>query len=106
MICATPVRSAFRMAALITAALPSLLPAQAGGGGTLDEMRASIWVAEEYRKIGLTPLGEDGTYFQWFNIVRTRISTTASRVAIGGQSLALYLDIIPTCDMSMPRWRG
>lgn len=33
-------------------------------GGTIDEMRASIWVAEQYRKIGLKPLGEHGTYFQ------------------------------------------
>ena len=24
-------------------------------GGTLDEMRASMWVAEQYRRIGLTP---------------------------------------------------
>src|SRR6476469_8359570 len=28
-------------------------------GGTIDEMRASVWVAEQYRKIGLKPMGED-----------------------------------------------
>src|SRR5215510_270451 len=37
-------------------------------GGTVDEMRASIWVAEQYRKIGLKPMGEDGTFFQWFDM--------------------------------------
>lgn len=26
-------------------------------GGTLDEMRASMWVAEQYRRIGLQPAG-------------------------------------------------
>ena len=64
-------------------------------GGTLDEMRASMWVAEQYRRIGLQPAGEGGTWFQWFNIVRTRVSVTSSRAAIGGQSLTLFGDIIP-----------
>ncbi|MEO6446390.1 MAG: M28 family peptidase [Gemmatimonadaceae bacterium] len=64
-------------------------------GGTLDEMRASIWVAQQYRQIGLQPLGEDGTYFQWFNIVRTRISTTSSRVTIAGNPMTVFGDIIP-----------
>src|SRR5512141_1558528 len=41
--------------------------------GTLDEMRASIWIADEMRKIGLTPRGDGGTYFQWWNMRRTRI---------------------------------
>jgi hypothetical protein len=64
-------------------------------GGTLDEMKASIWVADQYAKIGLEPAGEDGTWYQWFNIVRTRVSLTESRVTIDGQSMALYGDIIP-----------
>ena len=29
--------------------------------GTLDEMRASMWVADQLRTIGLAPKGEDGT---------------------------------------------
>ncbi len=53
-------------------------------GGTIDELRASLWVAEMYKKIGLAPMGDEGTYFQWFNMTRTRVSTTASRIAIGG----------------------
>ena len=63
-------------------------------GGTLDELRASGWVAEQYRALGLEPLGEDGTYFQWFNITRTRVSLTTSQVAIGGSAVALWRDII------------
>ena len=64
-------------------------------GGTLDELKASIWVAEQYRHIGLEPAGDDGTWFQWFNITRTRVSVTASRALIAGQSMALFGDLIP-----------
>ena len=64
-------------------------------GGTLDEMRASMWVAEMYRQIGLKPAGDDGTWYQWFNIIRTRVSVTSSRATIAGQSLTLLGDVIP-----------
>jgi hypothetical protein len=64
-------------------------------GGTLDELRASIWVAEQYRRIGLTPAGDEGTWFQWFNVTRTRVSITSSRATIAGRPLTLFGDIIP-----------
>ena len=64
-------------------------------GGTIDEMRASIWVAEQYRKIGLKPMGEDGTFFQWFDMTRTRVSVTASKASIAGRAMALFGDFIP-----------
>ena len=51
-------------------------------GGTLDELRASSWLAEQIRAIGMEPAGDDGTYFQWFNLQRTRLtqgSTPAHR---------------------------
>ncbi len=64
-------------------------------GGTLDEMRASIWIADQYRRIGLEPAGDEGTWFQWFNIVRTRVSVTASRATIAGQAMTLFRDAIP-----------
>ncbi len=64
-------------------------------GGTIDELRASVWVADQYRQIGLLPMGEHGTYYQWFNIVRTRVSTEGSRASVGGQPMTLHRDIIP-----------
>src|SRR5262245_56195012 len=48
--------------------------------GTLDEMRASMWLADEMEKIGLKPLGEDGSWFQWWNMRRTRLSSVSSAV--------------------------
>ena len=66
--------------------------------GTLDEMRASMWLADEMRKIGLVPKGEDGTFFQWWNMRRTRISTVSSSVTFRGKPLALWTDVTPTSN--------
>ena len=79
--------------------------------GTLDELRASVWVAEQLRKIGVSPAGTDGTFFQWWNMRRTRISTVASSVHIGGRALALWTDITPNgnaqVDVTGPTvWAG
>ncbi len=41
--------------------------------GTLDELKASMWIGEKYRKLGLIPLGDDGTYFQFFTMERNVI---------------------------------
>jgi len=59
--------------------------------GTIDELRASGWVAERAREAGLEPAGEDGSYFQWFTLRRTRQSVT-SRIVVDGQRLALWQD--------------
>ena len=66
--------------------------------GTLDEMRASMWLADEMRKIGLTPKGDDGTFFQWWNMKRTRISSVSSSVTFKGKPMALWTDITPTSN--------
>src|SRR5215213_3513007 len=66
--------------------------------GTVDEMRASMWLAEEMRKIGLVPKGEDGGWFQWWNMRRTRLSSTSSSVTFRGKPLALWTEITPTSN--------
>lgn len=66
--------------------------------GTLDEMRASIWTAEQLRSIGLEPMGEGGTFFQWFNMRRTRVSTVGSSVRIGGKPFTMWTDISPASN--------
>src|SRR4051812_10441462 len=40
--------------------------------GTPDEFRAAAWVAQKAQEAGLKPAGDDGTYFQFYNIKRTR----------------------------------
>jgi cyanophycinase len=79
-------------------------------GGTIDELRASVWIAEQLRAIGLEPLGDDGSYLQWWNIRRTRIGAS-STVRIGTRDFALWRDIATTAnapiDLSAPTvWAG
>jgi hypothetical protein len=78
--------------------------------GTIDELRASGWVAERAREAGLEPAGEDGTYFQWFPLRRTRQSAT-SKISVDGQTLALWRDVtlqgISEADIDAPIvWLG
>src|SRR5262245_27658610 len=63
-------------------------------GGTLDEMAASVWVAERARLAGLQPAGDNGTYFQLFPLERFRVSAS-SPVSLGGKALRMGRDVIP-----------
>ena len=63
--------------------------------GTVDEMRASVWVAEQLRAMGVKPAGQDGSYFQWWNMLVTRVSTMSSSASVGGKTLTLWKDIVP-----------
>ena len=56
--------------------------------GTLDELKASMWLAEKYRSIGLLPAGDDGTYLQFFNLWRNHISDK-STIKINNVNLKL-----------------
>jgi hypothetical protein len=61
--------------------------------GTLDELRASVWLAEQARAIGLEPAGDDGTYFQFWPMRRIRLAGT-SKVSLGGTPLELWKDVV------------
>ena len=67
-------------------------------GGTLDEMRASMWVGDQYARIGLKPMGDNGTWYQWFNMRRSRVSTTSSSIRIAGKPFALWTEATPTSN--------
>lgn len=62
-------------------------------GGTLDEMDASVWIAERAREAGLLPAGDNGTYFQWFPLERFRTSP-GSTVSIGGTALRMGRTVV------------
>jgi hypothetical protein len=61
--------------------------------GTPDELKIAVWLAEKARAIGLRPGGDDGTYFQFFSMVRNRISAS-STVAIGDHPFTLWTDVM------------
>lgn len=73
--------------------------------GTLDELRAAAWVAQRAQEAGLKPAGDDGTYFQFFNLKR-KVVDSSSTVNINGNSLALWEDAWVTvpaeAKMEMP----
>jgi len=62
--------------------------------GTLDELTASVWLADRARDAGLEPAGDDGTYFQWFPVERFRVSE-GSRVTLAESDLQVGLNVVP-----------
>ena len=60
--------------------------------GTIDELKASMWLVEKYRAIGLLPAGDDGTYLQFFTMWRNQISDNAT-IRLNGKKLSLWKDI-------------
>ncbi len=61
--------------------------------GTLDELKVSVWWAEELRKAGLKPAGDDGSYFQFFSLYRNRVSPS-SAILINGKALLLWKEAL------------
>ena len=57
--------------------------------GTIDELRAAVWIAEQAQKAGLKPAGEDGTFFQFFPLHRSTIADY-STVIINQKPLSLW----------------
>lgn len=60
--------------------------------GTLDELKASMWLVEKYRSIGLLPAGDDGTYLQFFNLWRNHISDNTI-IKINNTPLQLWKEV-------------
>ncbi len=61
--------------------------------GTIDELKASMWIAKKLQESGIEPAGDDGTYFQFFSLQRNRISP-ASTIKIGDRSLKLWKEVM------------
>ena len=60
--------------------------------GTLDELKAAMWLGEKYRSIGLKPAGDDGTYFQYFTLWRNQISEQ-TKIELNDKKLSLWHDV-------------
>lgn len=77
------------------------LYAQAGinfrgrAAGTIDELNAAMWMGKRMKEEGFEPAGDNGTYFQYFNLIRHRISD-ASTILIGDKKLKLWEDALLT----------
>lgn len=63
--------------------------------GTVNELSASAWLARKAQEAGLAPAGDNGTYFQFFTMIRHRIAPN-STISINGQSLPLWKEALVT----------
>ncbi len=63
--------------------------------GTPDELRAAVWVAQKAMEAGLKPAGDDGTYFQFFNLKRT-VTGNNGTFSINQKNLTLWKEVFPS----------
>jgi hypothetical protein len=61
--------------------------------GTIDELEASVWCADQMRAIGLKPAGDNGTFFQFFSLWRNQVSKKSS-ISIGNRNFELWKDVL------------
>jgi hypothetical protein len=62
--------------------------------GTDGDVKATDYIAAEAGRLGLTPAGENGTFFQTVPLVQ-RMVTSDSRLSVEGVPLAIWTDILP-----------
>ncbi len=79
------------MSRLYTIADDSMMGRQSGHRGNV---MATDYIAAEFRRMGLEPAGENGTFFQTIPLVIKGIEPGAS-LSVDGQALALWTDVSP-----------
>jgi len=62
--------------------------------GSPGNVKAADWVAARFARYGLTPAGENGTFFQTLPLWRVALDTT-SGLDVGGHHLAAVRDVAP-----------
>jgi hypothetical protein len=62
--------------------------------GTAGDAKATEYIAAEAERLGLTPAGENGTFFQTVPLVQ-RLVTSDSRLSVEGVPLAIWTDLLP-----------
>ncbi len=63
--------------------------------GELGNQKATDYIAREFKRLGLKPAGDNGTYFQVLPFGPIGYDSTAARLAVGGASGALRTEWIP-----------
>jgi Peptidase family M28 len=70
--------------------------------GSLGNFKAAEWVASEFKRLGLEPAGENGTYFQTIPFFRLKPDPRVT-LAVNGTPLALGVDVLPIIAPTAPR---
>ncbi len=63
--------------------------------GSEGEKLSAEYIAAEFKAMGLKPLGDNGTYFQTFNITTLRMTTDKSSMSLGGGKLKQFKEFYP-----------
>lgn len=61
--------------------------------GTLDELKVSMWLADKAKGAGMKPAGDNGTFFQFFDMYRHQV-IPQSTLKLGNQSLKIWDDFL------------
>lgn len=61
--------------------------------GTLDELKVSAWLADKAKEAGMLPAGDDGTFFQFFDLYRHQVSPN-TKVKIGQRDYKLWNEVL------------
>lgn len=61
--------------------------------GTLDELKVSVWLANKAKEAGMSPAGDDGTFFQFFDLYRHQV-TPNSTFKIGQKQFKLWSEVL------------
>ena len=69
--------------------------------GQPGNYKTAEYVAGEFRRLGLKPAGENGTYFQ--TVPFFRATPAASRIVVNGEGLVLGKDFLPITFQAGPR---
>ncbi len=64
--------------------------------GDVGNFKGTEYVAREFRRLGLRPAGDGGTYFQVLPIGPVGVDSAAARLLVAGAALAPRADWIPT----------
>ncbi len=70
--------------------------------GSEGAYKTADYVASEFRRLGLEPAGENGTYFQTVPFWRAAVDQT-SRIEVGSRPLELGRDFVPSNSAAVPR---
>ncbi len=74
--------------------------------GELGNFKGTDYIAREFRRLGLKPGGENGTYFQVMPFGPARFDSASARLAVGGQPLSQKTDWIPTAPSTANGFGG
>lgn len=61
--------------------------------GTLDELKVSMWLADKAKQAGMSPAGDDGTFFQFFDLYRHQVASH-TKFKIGHKEYKLWREVL------------